>query len=190
MTRRHPIFFKKKNTGLKKENDVKKAKVLKKAKPERAVKEEAEKKKKKRVPPTDPEKAKYYIDPDDLMKELRKFKKTKKISETLGTYLMKLANKYASSWKFNNYSYKDEFISDAICRMVQQVDKINLDHPKCNPFAYLTMMCHRVFISRIMKEKRYQQTKESLAIEKYGLSADFFNREIFDNDNSDHHKDE
>jgi len=183
MTRRQPIFFKKKNASLKKES-------AKKTKPERAVREEVEKKKKKRVPPTDPEKAKYYIDPDDLMKELRKFKKTKKISETLGTYLMKLANKYASSWKFNNYSYKDEFISDAICRMVQQVDKINLDHPKCNPFAYLTMMCHRVFISRIMKEKRYQQTKESLAIEKYGLSADFFNREIFDNDNPDHHKDE
>lgn len=104
----------------------------------------------------------YYIDPADLEKEIRKYKETGIQSEKLGKFLIKLANRFASRPNFSGYSYKDEFISDAIYRMVDQMDKIDLDHPQCNPFAYLTQTCYNVFIARINKEKKYTATKNAL----------------------------
>lgn len=104
----------------------------------------------------------YYVDPIELTKEIKKFKKTKVISEELGTMILKIARKYASRSNFSGYSYKEDFISDAVHRMIEQLDKINLKHPKCNVFAYLTQMCHFKFIAKITKEKKFQDTKNRL----------------------------
>ena len=104
----------------------------------------------------------YYIDPKDLIKEIRHYNETDEISEVLGGYLIKIANRFASKPNFSGYSYKDEFIADAILRMVQQLHKVDLSHPKCNPFAYLTQTCFNIFIARINKEKKFMNIKNSL----------------------------
>ena len=109
---------------------------------------------------------KNYIDPVELLNEIKKFKenmdKDEIMSDKLGEMLIKLAMRYASSPNFSGYSYKEDFISDAIFRMVQQIHKIDVNHPKCNPFSYLTKTCYHVFISKINKEKKFNETKENL----------------------------
>ena len=47
------------------------------------------------------------------------------------------------------------------------VDKINPDHPKCNPFAYFTQIAYNIFRQKIKNEKRYGLTKEKFRKEKY-----------------------
>lgn len=108
------------------------------------------------------EKNEHYVNRQELMKELKKYKKDKVISEELGVMFLKIASKLATKKNFSGYSYKDEFISDAVYRMVTQIDKIDLNHPKCNPFAYLTQICKFKMIAKISAEKRYQEIKESL----------------------------
>jgi len=106
--------------------------------------------------------SKYYIDPAELFNEITHYQNTGVLTENLGVMLIKLARRFSTRQNFTNYSYKDEFISDAIYRMVEQIDKINLTHPKCNPFSYLTLVCHRCFIARINREHRYQNLKLKL----------------------------
>ena len=106
--------------------------------------------------------SKYYIDPDKLNNEIKKYNENGLISEKLGEMLLKLAKRYALQPNFVRYSYNDDFIGDAVCRMIEQLDKINLNHPNCNSFAYLTQICKNAFKARINKEKKVQYTKETL----------------------------
>ena len=103
-----------------------------------------------------------YIDPEELRKEIQDYKDTNVMSDTLGKMFIKLANRYASRPNFNRYSYKDDFIGDAVHRMIQLIDKIDLTHPKCNPFAYLTQQCYWCFVAKINKEKKFQRIKDKL----------------------------
>ena len=104
----------------------------------------------------------YYVSRADMITEIKIFKKTKIISENLGIILTKIANKYASKPNFSGYTYKEDFIGDAIYRMIEQLDKINLDIPNSNPFSYLTQTCHNKFIAKINEEKKFSKLKTAL----------------------------
>ena len=106
----------------------------------------------------------YYVNPSELAEEIKKFQSsdTEQMSDKLGNMLIKIATGYASRPNFNRYSYREDFVSDAILRMIQQIDKIDLNHPKCNPFSYLTMICYHVYITKITKEKKFTETKNDL----------------------------
>lgn len=106
--------------------------------------------------------SKYYISTKEFIKELKYYNKNDIISEKLGKMLLRLAKRYACKGNFSGYSYREEFVSDAVLRMIEQLDKINLDHPRCNPFAYLTQTCKNCFRARINKETKYNDTKENL----------------------------
>ena len=103
----------------------------------------------------------YYVDPEELKKELKYFKETDIITDELGIMLHNIAHRFASTPNWG-YSFKEDFVSDAIYRMIEQLHKIDLEHPKCNPFAYLTQTCYYKFIAKIASEKKYQKIKESL----------------------------
>ena len=109
----------------------------------------------------------YYVDPSMLKSEMVKFKKSKIISDDLGNMLMLIARKYASRSNFSGYSFKEDFVSDAIHRMVEQLDKIDLDHPKCNCFSYLTRICHFKFIAKITKEGKFNDMKNDMKEEYF-----------------------
>ena len=94
----------------------------------------------------------HYIEKQKLIDEIRDYKETGQMSEELGGYLIKIANNYAKKPNFSGYSYKDEFISEAIARMCDQIYKIDLDHPKCNPFWYLTQQCYWIFVTKLTKK--------------------------------------
>ncbi len=114
----------------------------------------------------------YYIDPEQLDTEIGKYKTTKVISDDLGLMFLKIARRFASKPNYSSYTYKEEFIGDAVARMCEKIDYIDLDHPNSNPFSYLTMICWHCFIAKIMKEKKYQKTKEKFQNENYTLFKD------------------
>lgn len=131
--------------------------------------------------------SKYYISPKEFKKEILIYQQndTEQMSDELGTMLLKLAQRYASKPNFCGYSYREEFVSDAIERMIQQIHKIDLNHPNCNPFAYLTQVCKNCFRARINKETKYTETKERLKIELFDKIEDVENIHFKANDDYD-----
>lgn len=104
----------------------------------------------------------YYVDPKELEKELRIYKNTHTVSEKLGNMILNMAKRYASKPCFYGYSYKNDFISSAVERVIEQLDMINIDHAKSNPFSYITWICHNQFIAILNKEKKYQDIKTAV----------------------------
>ncbi len=82
--------------------------------------------------------------------------------------LMNIANRFATHPRFFNYTYREDFVSDAICRMISTgINKINLDLPNCNIFAYMTQLCFNSFRQKIKSEKKFSTLKNKLSNEIY-----------------------
>lgn len=126
------------------------------------------------------EKALYYVNRDELWTELEKYfssgdtPETRVISNKLGGFMIKIATRYASRPNFSGYYYKQEFISDAVYQMCKYLSKIDMTHPKCNPFSYLTCICYCAFIAVI---KKHKQQAERLADLRKRVYEEFCNKE-------------
>lgn len=122
----------------------------------------------------------FYVSPKALKEEILKYQmshtdeKQRRMSNALGSMLIKIAKRYSSRSNFARYTYRDEMISDAIYKMVISLDKINLQHPKCNPFSYLTCCCYCSFILCIKKNQSIQAKLKDLRELVY---ADFLSTE-------------
>jgi len=107
----------------------------------------------------------YYVGTKELKDELKRYfasgtcAEDRVISKELGEMLIKISTRYASKPCFSGYYYKQEFISEAIFQMVKKLSKINLDHPRCNPFSYLTCICYCAFVSTI---NHYNKTNKKM----------------------------
>lgn len=101
-----------------------------------------------------PPRKKYYIQPEDLRKEIAEFQATGIASERLGEMLIQIATGLAASSRFDRRTYRDDMASDAVVRMLNNLHLVDLDHPKCNPFSYLTQIAYRVYLGRSEKENR------------------------------------
>ena len=70
--------------------------------------------------------------------------------------------------RFYGYSYRDEFVADAVARCLSHsLDRIDLNHPKCNPFSYITQTAYNVFRQRIKNENRFSKAKQMMREEIY-----------------------
>lgn len=70
--------------------------------------------------------------------------------------------------RFNGYSYRDEFVADAVLRCITHgLDKIDLNHPNCNPFSYITQLAYNAFRQKIKNEKKFMKAKQHLREEIY-----------------------
>ena len=114
-----------------------------------------------------------YINNEKLLEEivvylgeLKKFKDGKldlrpKVSEYIGSAILKIAERLASRPNFSGYSYKEEMIGDGIENCLMYLGNFNPDISK-NPFAYLTQIIWFAFVRRIQREKKQQYTKMKL----------------------------
>ena len=66
----------------------------------------------------------------------------------------KIARRLAYAPNFINYSFREEFIGDAIIKMMQALKNKKFDPEKGNPFSYFTKIAFNAFRNRIKKEKR------------------------------------
>ena len=109
-----------------------------------------------------PPRKKYYIQPEDLRVEIAKYQNGEPATERLGEMLIQIATGLAASSRFDRRTYRDDMASDAVLRMYKNLHLIQLDHPKCNPFSYLTQVAYRVYLGRSDKEN-----KKDRALERY-----------------------
>lgn len=109
-----------------------------------------------------PKTSHLYIDKEEMMDELCAYRDTGVISDKLGDMFLKLAIRYTSKPNLSGYTYRDDMIASATSRMVEQIDKFDVDHPARNPFAYFTMLTYRQVITYIAKEHRYTGIKNSV----------------------------
>jgi len=63
---------------------------------------------------------------------------------------------------FNGYTYKEEFIADAIENCVKYIDNFNEQYATKNPFSYFTTICWQAFIRRIQIERNQSVVKGRL----------------------------
>jgi hypothetical protein len=81
-----------------------------------------------------------------------------RIPEYIGECFYKIATRLSTKYRFANYTYRDEMISDAIENCVMVVNGFDPNKSN-NPFAYFTQVIRNAFFRRIMKEKKQQYVK-------------------------------
>lgn len=80
-----------------------------------------------------------------------------------GLMIVKICTRFSMHSRFYNYSYREDFVADAITRCIlKAVDKINLDLPNCNPFSYFTQTAYNIFRQKIKKEKKFACIKQKI----------------------------
>lgn len=126
----------------------------------------------------------YYVKGSELRAQIEKYQKSKRadaekrgvpyeegqgeISEALGEMIIKICERFSRHPRFFGYSFRDQFVADAVARCITHgVDKINLDLPNCNPFAYFTQISYNEFRQKIKREKRYQNLKQRVRDQIY-----------------------
>lgn len=119
-----------------------------------------------------PSKNGHYVDKAELYDHMVKYCEAREKAKTDGSELpriddyvaeciVKIATHLSYLPNFNGYTYRQDFVSDAIENCLSYID--NFDPKKSNnPFAYFTQICWYAFIRRIMKEKRQSIIKGKL----------------------------
>lgn len=107
----------------------------------------------------DSRKPNHYVTKVEMLEELREYRRSGIISERLGWMFMELARRHSTKGNFLSYTYRDDMISEAVFRMVSQIDKFNPDHPKANPFWYFSVTAKRQFLNFIKAEKKFSSMK-------------------------------
>lgn len=113
--------------------------------------------------------AENYIDNERFHQLILEYHERKKqnpkerIPEEAGKMIIMMAKRLATRYVFNNYTFKEEFVNDAILRAVEIFD--NYDPVKYDkPFAYFTLVMWRTFLQRIQKEKQERTKREKLVM--------------------------
>ena len=103
-------------------------------------------------------------------------KETPQVSNYIGSCIIKIASRLATSGKFSQYSYKDEMIADGIENILRYLHNFDPAVAESkgkvpNAFSYVTTVIYYAFLRRIDKEKKEQYIKEK-NIEMVGILAD------------------
>ena len=121
-----------------------------------------------------------YINKDLMMIELRRLKRTGKISEKLGGMFLDITNKFVrNNAKFRNYPDVDDFVGFALETLVRQAKKFDVHHPAANPLSYFTRVCYYAVIYRVKNYYKHIEFQNKL----YQIVNDEFNQ----NSNIRHH---
>jgi len=109
------------------------------------------------------------------------------IPKYIGECIIKLATNLSNKFNFTNYSFKEEMVLDAIEKMIEKVEKFDVNYNKenPNPFAYFSQTAWNVFLQRIAKEKKEQYIKHKNF--ERSFMNEFGGDEMFDAFNNDDH---
>lgn len=125
----------------------------------------------------------HYVTNKKLLKEIKILRETGEVTEELGKMILLIAERYSEKGNFCGYSWKDEMIGDSVLTCVKYLHNFDPDkneHP--NPFAYISTIIHRAFLTTIKKNLTHSNIKdlcmknlELLTPDTDPEYADFFN---------------
>ena len=103
------------------------------------------------------------------MPEMIKYKETNVMSEELGEMVLLMCFKIWNRHNFRGYSWKGEMIGEATLNIMKYLHNFNPNHPKANPFGYLSTLIHNSFKNAIKKQQKHSKIKETLYQERFKL---------------------
>lgn len=109
-----------------------------------------------------------YLNNKELLAEVRRSKKTGRMSDLLAKMLMLLCSKYAKKGNFVNYSYNEDMQAYAMMMLVRTWASFDPDKSN-NPFAFYTQCIKNSFIQFLNQEKRQRNIRDLLLLDQ-GLS--------------------
>ena len=129
----------------------------------------------------------HYVDKAELYKHMVDYcnardtalaegKEKPLVDNFIAESIIKIANHLSYLPNFSGYTYRADFVADAIENCLTYVDNFNPEKSQ-NPFAYFTQICWYAFIRRIMREK-----KQSIIKGKYIMGMSFDENMIIDDD--------
>jgi DNA-directed RNA polymerase specialized sigma24 family protein len=111
----------------------------------------------------------HYIQNHDLYNEIVKFKENGVASETLGEYLLLIANNLSSKGRFNGYTWRNDMVSEAVLTCIKYLR--GYDTERTNAFAYVTQICKNAMFAYIKTEHKHSVIKDKC----YKLSDSLIN---------------
>lgn len=124
----------------------------------------------------------YYVTNEELVPEIVEFKRTKVMSERLGDMIIQIATNYSKKGSFFGYTWKDDMVSDAVLTCMKYLHNFDPDKEdekgikmKPNPFAYITIICHRAFLTYIKKQNKHSKIKDACYKNGYILENNIYN---------------
>lgn len=115
--------------------------------------------------------AQHYVDAKELNKRIEDYYNSgdpELKDEELAQMISKIANRLAFAPNFINYSYREDFIGDAIIKMFAALKnkkfKINMGY---NAFSYFTKIAFNAFCNRIKREKKNHEAIQAYQEEVY-----------------------
>jgi len=124
-----------------------------------------------------------YLNNKEMLKEVIKCQKEKKISDKLAKMFMLLTLHYSSKPWFSGWSYKNDLKANGNLACVIAFPKFNKDKSS-NPFAYFTQCIHHSYIQMVSNEYKHQKIRDKLLVEAKMLpSFNFQDNENIEIDN-------
>lgn len=90
------------------------------------------------------------------------------MTDQLALMFNTMVERYANRPNFMNYSWKDEFMADALVTLCNKWYKFD-ETRFSNAFAYYTTVIHRCFLSTLEKETKQTKIKDRL-LEEMGMN--------------------
>ena len=88
------------------------------------------------------------------------------MADMIARAIMETAYGLGNRWNFKDYSWVDEMILDGIEAGMKAVAKFDRNHPKKNPFGFISFVIWRAFVIRIRSEKDFQAFKMELLLDE------------------------
>lgn len=118
-----------------------------------------------------------YVDKETLYDEIVKWQDARLAAaareeelpvmpDMIAQAIMETAYGMGNRWNFKDYSWVDEMILDGIEAALKAVAKFDRDHPKKNPFGFISFVIWRAFVIRIRSEKEFQAFKMEMALDE------------------------
>jgi len=113
-------------------------------------------------------KKEHYVSRAEFEAELKEYYETDVMTDALCIKLQKIAKGLSFAPSFINYSYREDFVGDAMIKMYTALrDKKFKFENKSSPFSYFTTIAYNEFVSRIKREKRQHEVVASYKQQVY-----------------------
>ncbi|WWQ13113.1 RNA polymerase sigma-like factor [Morganella phage vB_Mm5] len=104
-------------------------------------------------------------------KQDRKTNPTARMPEELGEAILDIAHGLVKRWNFNQYTWKQDMVDDAIAACVSGLH--NFDETRYdNVYGYINKACWQAFLMRIYIEKAEDAKKWKMFLETYDANDD------------------
>jgi len=103
--------------------------------------------------------AKNYINNEDLLTEVIKFKENGVVSEELGKMLLVLANNYSFKGNFVGYTWREDMVGEAVLTCIKYLKNFNPEKSR-NAFAYITQICKNSYKLYIKEQNTHSYIKD------------------------------